>query len=116
MTNGAVTITHTTNIPLYSRSLYAQVDGNADYDLFYTRKYIPAAPKVNNGAEEFINISPSITDAQCFKTGTGYVNCTSFQYGDILEKVRANCTSSIGGTISLAEFTFRNINEYDIFR
>ena len=50
--NGGLLITHTTQIPSTSDVLYGQVEGDADYDLFYSRKYVSSEPAFSSADAE----------------------------------------------------------------
>ena len=50
--DGSLYATHTTQIPVSSRVLYAQVEGNANYDYIFTRKYISTEPAFSSAAAE----------------------------------------------------------------
>ncbi|MGQ9663058.1 MAG: DUF2341 domain-containing protein [Kiritimatiellia bacterium] len=55
--NGTLEATHTTYVPPASAVLYGQVDGDADYDLFYTRKYVYPEPAFSSaGGEESLSL------------------------------------------------------------
>ena len=62
--NSSLLITHNTQIPIASRVLYEQVDGNADYDFIYARRYISPEPATTVGAEQsnFIAGAPVIAN------------------------------------------------------
>jgi hypothetical protein len=85
------------------------------WDWIRVRKYLSITPTYAFDATEE-NISVTINNMQCYKTGTGYTNCGAILYGTTLEKVRANCTATaVGGTISNVEFILININDNNTY-
>jgi hypothetical protein len=63
--NGSLLITHTTQVPAGTRVLYEQVDGNADYDLVYARRFVSSEPVSTVGSEQvnFIPGAPTVANA-----------------------------------------------------
>ena len=62
--NGSPIQTNTTQVPVASRILYAQVDGNADYDLVYARRYVSSEPVASVGSEQvnFVPGAPAVAN------------------------------------------------------
>lgn len=55
--NGSLLGTHTTQLPLSSRVLYCQVEGNAYYDFVFSRRYVSSEPVATVGAEQASTLS-----------------------------------------------------------
>jgi len=72
ITDGTITNIHTTQVPTSDKVLHGQVDGNADYDLFYTRKYVPVEPTYNFG----IQVVSSDINIVLDKPDIAYTNIT----------------------------------------
>ncbi|MDP3882564.1 MAG: DUF2341 domain-containing protein [Candidatus Staskawiczbacteria bacterium] len=50
--DGSIYATHTTQIPISSKFLYDQVEGNANYDYIFNRKYVSTEPAFSSSAAE----------------------------------------------------------------
>ena len=117
--NGAILGTHTTQIPTSDKVLYGQVEGNANYDLFYTRKWVSVEPTYILGVEETPDTSvTSLSPANGYISSLSTVtfNCSAVSsstteltnitlYGNWSGEWHANETKSLTGTPNSTSFT-----------
>ncbi|MGV8087219.1 MAG: hypothetical protein ACP5N1_06335, partial [Candidatus Woesearchaeota archaeon] len=53
---------------------------------------------------------PNIGRTDCYKPGSGWVNCTTVKYGHLLTAIRTNCSSTnYGGNVSNVSYMLTNV-------
>jgi hypothetical protein len=113
--NGNLLANHTTQIPASSRVLYGQVEGNAEYDYFFTRKYVATEPITSLSTEESVPTGsysyPSIIRDSNNKVWITAVNDSGSSYDfAAIQSNSANDISSFGTASTLDSSS--NENKY----
>ncbi|MBN2422330.1 DUF2341 domain-containing protein [Candidatus Woesearchaeota archaeon] len=93
------------------------LSGLPDGDQYQLRAYANDTLGNIGNTDTHINIkvgnTPTVGITSCFVEGSGWVNCTTIVYADVIDSVRTSCSPSIG-VIKNVSFILKNIDDNKI--